>query len=49
MLESVLRVVDRSEGLVVVHECRVCGTTLESGSARCEYCGPTDVVRYEIR
>lgn len=32
----------------VIYECRSCGTTLESESATCPYCGLTDVVCYDL-
>lgn len=32
----------------VVHECRHCGTTLESPSDTCDVCGSEDVARYVI-
>jgi len=32
----------------VVFECRRCGTTLDSGTAPCPYCGPTDVARFVV-
>jgi rubrerythrin len=31
-----------------VYECRRCGTTLTAGEERCPYCGPTDVVTFEL-
>ena len=31
-----------------VYECRECGTTLASREESCPYCGPTDVVRFEL-
>lgn len=33
----------------VIRECKRCGTTLEVENETCPYCGPTEVVRYEIR
>lgn len=39
--------VDRQQG-TVLYECRTCGTTVDSELADCPYCGPTDVVRYDI-
>jgi rubrerythrin len=35
-------------GLREIYECRSCGTTLASREASCPYCGPTDVVRFEL-
>ncbi len=31
-----------------VYECRYCGTTLDSQTDSCPYCGPTEVVEYEL-
>lgn len=33
----------------VVYEYRSCGTTVDSEYDRCPYCGPSDIVRHEIR
>lgn len=38
----------RADDPTVVHECRRCGTTVETTDDPCPYCGPTDVVRYEF-
>lgn len=35
-------------GTRVIYECRRCGTNLGSAAAACQYCGPTDVVRFEL-
>jgi DNA-directed RNA polymerase subunit RPC12/RpoP len=38
-------------GKTVIYECRNCGASLnplEVEDEHCRYCGPTDVVRYEI-
>ncbi len=32
----------------LVYECRNCGTTIRSPGQECPYCGPTDVVTYEL-
>lgn len=32
----------------VVFECRACGTTLDGENSTCPYCGPTDVVCYDL-
>jgi len=31
-----------------VYECRRCGTTVDAHDEECPYCGPTDIVEYEI-
>lgn len=31
-----------------VYECRRCGTTLAADEECCPYCGPTDVVTFEL-
>ncbi|WP_267905104.1 hypothetical protein [Halorussus halophilus] len=31
-----------------VYECRRCGTTVDAQSEECPYCGPADIVEYEI-
>jgi ribosomal protein L37E len=36
------------KGSRAVHECRRCGSTLRSTEDACSYCGPTDVVTYEL-
>lgn len=36
------------ESTSVIFECRKCGTTLNGKHATCPYCGPTDVVCYEL-
>jgi rubrerythrin len=36
------------DGVSEVYECRSCGTTLASREESCPYCGPTDVVRFEL-
>jgi rubrerythrin len=36
-------------GPETVYECRTCGTTLESAEETCPYCGPTDVVEFDLR
>lgn len=33
----------------IVYECRSCGATLDAGESVCPYCGPTDVVEYDLR
>jgi rubrerythrin len=35
-------------GVREIYECRSCGTTLASCEESCPYCGPTDVVRFEL-
>lgn len=35
-------------GVDVTFECRTCGTTLEGENSACPYCGPTDVVCYDL-
>ena len=32
-----------------VYECRTCGTTVDSAAGVCPYCGPTDVVEFDLR
>ncbi|WP_255151631.1 zinc-ribbon domain-containing protein [Halorarius halobius] len=32
-----------------VYECRDCGATLEAGATVCPYCGPTDVVEFDLQ
>lgn len=36
------------KGAYVLHECRRCGTTLDSKTDRCEACGARDVARFLI-
>ena len=36
------------DGSHEVYECRACGTTLAPGEECCPYCGPTDVVRFDL-
>jgi len=31
-----------------VYECRRCGATVDGYDEECPYCGPTDIVEYEI-
>jgi rubrerythrin len=31
-----------------VYECRYCRTTIDSQTDSCPYCGPTEVVEYEL-
>lgn len=31
-----------------VYECRNCGATLRNGMDACPYCGPTDVVAFDV-
>lgn len=33
---------------IVVYECRRCGTTVDAEEDPCPYCGPTDIMVYEI-
>jgi rubrerythrin len=35
-------------GSMTVYECRYCGTTIDSQTDPCPYCGPTAVVEYEL-
>lgn len=32
----------------VVHECRNCGTTVESGTRRCPHCGAEEIASYRV-
>ncbi len=34
--------------LTTVYECRYCGTTIDSQTDPCPYCGPTEVVEYKF-
>jgi rubrerythrin len=31
-----------------LYECRSCGTALDENGVECPYCGPTDVVRFDL-
>ena len=46
-IKTVLTINGRGRTIVV--ECRRCGTSLDSTDEDCPYCGPTNVVTYEIR
>ena len=52
LIERVRRLLGDREtverGAHVLHECRRCGTTLDSGADRCEACGARDVARFLI-
>lgn len=43
MLETVKTLLFRGEGDVAVHECRRCGTSVESAQAECPACGSADI------
>lgn len=49
MIHAIRRMIESRPDGVVIYECRRCGTTLDYETDTCPYCGPTDVVRFEIR
>ncbi|WP_290813472.1 hypothetical protein [Halovivax sp.] len=44
MLETVKTLLFRGDGGVAVHECRRCGTSVETAEAECPACGSNDIV-----
>ncbi len=42
------RLFTRQNESTTVYECRHCGTTIDSQTDPCPYCGPTEVVEYEL-
>jgi len=42
------RLFTRQTESTTVYECRYCGTTIDSQTDSCPYCGPTEVVEYEL-
>ncbi len=38
----------RQNESMTVYECRHCGTTIDSKTDPCPYCGPTEIVEYEL-
>ena len=46
LLKRVRRLIGERD--IVVHECRHCGTTLDSAAEDCDACGSEDVVQYII-
>lgn len=47
MMGVLTAILDRTD-VDVIYECRSCGTTVGGQDAACPYCGPTDVVCYDV-
>lgn len=49
MIETVKTLLFEGGSGAQVHECRHCGTTVESPSAECPSCGRTEIASFQTR
>jgi len=42
------RLFTRQDEPTTIYECRHCGTTVDSQTDSCPYCGPTEIIEYEL-
>ncbi len=48
VLQLLYRLLARQSKSTTVYECRQCGTTVNSQTEPCSYCGPTEIAEYKL-
>lgn len=48
MIETVKTLLLQGDNVAEVHECRHCGTTVDSPSAECPTCGGTEIASFQM-